>query len=80
LAILILGGFGSSGNKHILNSPSLWERRARNKGLVILKEEQGESYKENNAKDKKKANKDSKHTAGKGCSESKYLAAKSAIL
>jgi hypothetical protein len=61
-----------------LNGPSLWERRARNKGLVILKGKQAESYKTNNGK--KKANKDSKHTAGKGCSESKYLAAKSAIL
>jgi hypothetical protein len=46
---------------------------------VILKEKQAKSYKANNAKGKKKANKDSKHTAGKGCSESKYLAAKSAI-
>jgi hypothetical protein len=33
---------------HILNSPSLWERRARNKGLVILKGKQAESYKTNN--------------------------------
>jgi hypothetical protein len=50
LAILGLGGFRSSGNWHILNGPSLWERRARNKGLVILKEKQVESYKANNAK------------------------------
>jgi hypothetical protein len=33
-----------------LNGPSLWERRARNKGLVILKEKQVKSYKANNAK------------------------------
>jgi hypothetical protein len=59
--------------------PPLWERRTRHKGLVILKEKQTESYKANNAKDKKKVNKDSKHTTGKGCSESKYLAAKSTI-
>jgi hypothetical protein len=45
LAILSLGGFGGSGNRHILNGPSLWERRARNKGLVILKGKQAESYK-----------------------------------
>jgi hypothetical protein len=35
---------------HILNGPSLWERRARNKGLVILRERQAESYKTNNDK------------------------------
>jgi hypothetical protein len=33
-----------------LNGPSLWERRARNKGLVILKEKQAESHKTNNDK------------------------------
>jgi hypothetical protein len=50
LAILSLGGFEGSGNRHILNGPSLWERRARNKGLVILKGKQAESYKTNNDK------------------------------
>jgi hypothetical protein len=35
---------------HILNGPSLWERRTRNKGLVILKGKQAESYKTNNDK------------------------------
>jgi hypothetical protein len=80
LAVLSLGGFKGSGNRHILNGPSLWERRARNKRLVILKGKQSESYKTNNDKIRRKANKDSKHTAGKGSSESKYLAAKSAIL
>jgi hypothetical protein len=50
LAILSLGGFGSSGNRHILNGPSLWERRARNKGLVILIGKQAGSYKINNDK------------------------------
>jgi hypothetical protein len=63
----------------IFECPPFRERRTRHKGLVILKEKQAESYKANNAKDKRMANKDSKHTAGKGCSESKFLAAKSAI-
>jgi hypothetical protein len=50
LAVLSLGGFGGSGNRYILNGPSLWERRARNKGLMILKGKQAESYKANNVK------------------------------
>jgi hypothetical protein len=50
LVVLSLGGFGGSGNRHILNGPSLWKRRARNKGLVILKGKQAESYKTNNDK------------------------------
>jgi hypothetical protein len=50
LAALSLGGFGGSRNRHILNGPSLWERRARNRGLVILKGKQVESYKTNNDK------------------------------
>jgi hypothetical protein len=37
LAVLNLGGFGGSGNRNILNIPSLWERRARNKKSMILK-------------------------------------------
>jgi hypothetical protein len=50
LAVLSLEGFGGSGKRHILNGPSLWERRARNKGLVILKGKQAEIYKTNNDK------------------------------
>jgi hypothetical protein len=50
LAVLSLGGFGGSRNRIILNGPSLWERRVRNKGLVILKGKQDESYKTNNDK------------------------------
>jgi hypothetical protein len=50
LVVLSLGGFRGSENRHILNGPSLWERRARNKGLMILKEKQAESYKTNNDK------------------------------
>jgi hypothetical protein len=50
LAVLSLGGFRGSRNRHILNGPSLWERRARNKGLVILKGKQAKSYKTNNDK------------------------------
>jgi hypothetical protein len=78
LAVLSLGGFGVRGNRHILKGPFLWERRARNKRLMILKGKQAESYKANNAKDKEEGEKDSKLTACKGCSESKCLAAKSA--
>jgi hypothetical protein len=48
LAILSLGGFRGSGNRHILNGPSFWKRRARNKGLVILEGKQADSYKKNN--------------------------------
>jgi hypothetical protein len=48
LAALSLGGFGGNINRHILNGPFLWERRARNRGLVILKGKQVESYKTNN--------------------------------
>jgi hypothetical protein len=59
-----------------LNVP--WERRARNKKSMILKGKQGESHKTNNDKRKVRRIKTVKHTAGKGCSESKYLAAKSA--
>jgi hypothetical protein len=58
LAVLHLGGFGGSRNRNILNVSSLWERRARHKKLMILKEKQVESYKTNN--DQRKLNKDSK--------------------
>jgi hypothetical protein len=71
LAILNLGGFGGSRNMNILNIPSLWERRARNKKLMIPKGKQAESYKTNNDKGKLRRIKTVKHTAGKGCSESK---------
>jgi hypothetical protein len=50
LAVLSLGGSGGSGNGHILNGSSLWKRRARNKGLVILEGKQAASYKKNNNK------------------------------
>jgi hypothetical protein len=50
LAILSLGGFGRSRNRHILNGSSLWKRRARNKGLVILEGKQVDSYNKNNDK------------------------------
>jgi hypothetical protein len=36
LAVLSLGGFRRSRDRNILNGSSLWKRRARNKGLVIL--------------------------------------------
>jgi hypothetical protein len=54
LAVLSLRGFGGHGNRHILNSPSLWERRARNRGLVILKGKQVKSYKTNNNKTRRR--------------------------
>jgi hypothetical protein len=50
LAVLSLGGFGGSGNRHILNGSSLWKRRARNRRLVILEGKQADSYKKNNDK------------------------------
>jgi hypothetical protein len=61
------------------NGPSLWERRARNKKSMILK-------RQNNPKDIRRRIKRerqgkvkaAKITVGKGCSESKWLAAKSA--
>jgi hypothetical protein len=37
-----------------LNGPSLWERRVRNRGLVILKGKQVESYKTNNDKTRRR--------------------------
>jgi hypothetical protein len=71
LAVLNLGSFGGSRNRNILNVPSLWERRARNKKSMILKGKQAESYKTNNGKRKLRRIKTIKHTASKGCSESK---------
>jgi hypothetical protein len=50
LAILGLGGFRRSRDRNILNRSSLWKRRARNKGLVILEGKQVESYKKNSDK------------------------------
>jgi hypothetical protein len=50
LVVLNLGGFGGSRSRHILNGSSLWKRRARNKGLVILEEKQADSYKKNKDK------------------------------
>jgi hypothetical protein len=55
LAVLSLRGFRGRENRHILNSPSLWERRARNGGLMILKGKQVENYKKNNNKDKEES-------------------------
>jgi hypothetical protein len=43
-----LRGFRGSRNRHILNGPSFWKRRARNKGLVILEGKQADSYEKNN--------------------------------
>jgi hypothetical protein len=54
LAVLSLGGFGGGGNRHIFNGPSLWERRARNKGLVNLKGKQAKNYKTNNDKTRRR--------------------------
>jgi hypothetical protein len=45
LAVHSLGGFRGSGNRLILNGSSLWKRRARKKGLVILEGKQADSYK-----------------------------------
>jgi hypothetical protein len=50
LAVLSLGGFGGSRNRHILNGSPLWKRRVRNKGLVILEGKQAVSYKKNSDK------------------------------
>jgi hypothetical protein len=58
------------------NGPSLWERRARNKKSMILKRQTTRKYKANNNKRKTRQVKTAKITAGKGCSESKWLAAK----
>jgi hypothetical protein len=52
LVVLSLGGFGGRRNRHIWNGPSFWERRARHKKSMILKEKQAESYKTNNEKRK----------------------------
>jgi hypothetical protein len=48
LAVLSLGGFRGSGNRHILNGSSFWKRRARDKGLVILEGKQADGYEKNN--------------------------------
>jgi hypothetical protein len=50
LAILSLGGFGGSRNRHILNGSSLRKRRARNKRLVILEGKQAGSSDKNSDK------------------------------
>jgi hypothetical protein len=71
LAVLHLGGFGGSRNMNILNVSSLWERRARHKKSMILKEKQAKSYKTNNDQRKLRRIKIVKYTIGKGCSESK---------
>jgi hypothetical protein len=50
LAVLSLGGFRRSRDRNILNRSSLWKRRVRNKGLVILEGKQVKSYKKNSDK------------------------------
>jgi hypothetical protein len=50
LAVLSLGGFVGSGNGHILKGSSLWKRRMRFKGLVILREKQVDNCKKNSDK------------------------------
>jgi hypothetical protein len=50
LVVLSLGGFGGSKNGHVLNGSSLWKRRARYKGLVLLEGKQPDNYKKNNDK------------------------------
>jgi hypothetical protein len=50
LAVLSLVGFGGSENGLILKGSSLWKRRARFKGLVILKGKQADNYKKNSDK------------------------------
>jgi hypothetical protein len=50
LAVFSLGGFGGSGNRHILKGSSLWKRRTRCKGLVILKGKQVDNCKKNSDK------------------------------
>jgi hypothetical protein len=44
MAVLRLGGFGGRKNRNMLNVPSLWDRRARNKKSMILQ-------RQNNLKD-----------------------------
>jgi hypothetical protein len=36
MVVLSLGGFGGRRNRNILNVPSFWDRRARNKKTMIL--------------------------------------------
>jgi hypothetical protein len=60
------------------NGPFLWERRARNKKSMILKRQTTRKLQGKNNKRKTSQVKTVKVTAGKGCSESKWLAAKSA--
>jgi hypothetical protein len=50
LAVLSLGGFGCNRDRNILNRSSLWKRRMRNKGLVILQKSKSTSCKKNNDK------------------------------
>jgi hypothetical protein len=39
MAVLSLRGFGGRRNRNILNVPSFWERRARNKKMMILQKQ-----------------------------------------
>jgi hypothetical protein len=36
MAVLSLGGFGGRRNRNMLNVPSFWDKRARNKKSMIL--------------------------------------------
>jgi hypothetical protein len=36
MAVLSLGGFGGYRNRNMLNVPSFWDRRVRNKKSMIL--------------------------------------------
>jgi hypothetical protein len=50
LAVLSLRGFKCSRYRNILDRSSLWKRKTRNKGLVILEGKQVGSYKKNSNK------------------------------
>jgi hypothetical protein len=61
------------------NGPSLWERRARNKNSMILKRQNNpKDIRQRIIRERQGKEKTAKITTGKGCSESKWLAAKSA--
>jgi hypothetical protein len=61
------------------NGPSLWERRARNKKSMILERQiNPKDIRQRIIRERQGKVKTAKITAGKGCSESKWLAAKSA--
>jgi hypothetical protein len=78
MAVLSLGGFGGHRNRNMRNGPSLWERRARNeKSMILKRQKKTKRYKAKNKRKKQGKVKTAKITAGKGCSDSKWLADKS---